>query len=221
MDVKQLEKVTLETPPAFHFWLGQPQTGGFGKSDFEDFDMVLREFASLDTSSQKRPRFIETGAGLSTLWFLCRDFEVMSFSLSDVLDNMKTYFTENAVDIDGRWTAFDGTSETLLIKAMLELGEATCDIALIDGNHAMPSVFSDFVGLNLALKQGGLLLIDDLQLPGPALLKQLLDQSPVYWTHCMTSRSTKWACYRKEQKQAIMIGNMDKLNFTYSATAPQ
>jgi hypothetical protein len=42
--------------------------------------------------------------------------------------------------------------------------ERRYDLCLIDGSHAWPTVFVDFCFANACLRQGGLLMLDDVQL---------------------------------------------------------
>ena len=72
------------------------------------------------------------------------------------------------------WFPYSGYSEFLLPQYAKE-NFLSIDIALIDGNHFVSSVFLDYVYVNCVLKKDGLLLLDDTQLPGPFGVSKLLD----------------------------------------------
>ncbi|MEL7044245.1 MAG: hypothetical protein AAGL66_04395, partial [Pseudomonadota bacterium] len=87
---KQLREQILIDPPKFHFWHGKHSAGGFLNSDFEAFDELLK---LLEPSTETR-NFIETGAGLSTLWFLSNEFRVVSFTLEKIADAVHDYLRD-------------------------------------------------------------------------------------------------------------------------------
>ena len=205
--MNEIKNILISSPPAFHYWRDSPQTGGFGKTDFEEFDGIISEYRARSGSQTNKLTMVETGAGLSTLWFLANEFHVVSFSLIDVIDKIERFLSGKFADERLRWTPMSGESERELVPFLRSRSSNCIDIALIDGNHSIPSVFADFVALNLGLKRNGFLIIDDLQLPGPFLLKQVLSQSPE-WSSIFLSTSGKWECFSKDHDASIMSGNM-------------
>ncbi|MEM9314384.1 MAG: class I SAM-dependent methyltransferase, partial [Pseudomonadota bacterium] len=193
----------------FHFWHGKHSAGGFLNSDFEDFDELLK---LLPPGAESR-NFIETGAGLSTLWFLANEFRVVSFTLEKIADAVNGYLRDGYPELAGQWTCFTGKSERNLVPFTNGEKQDAFDIALIDGNHAIATVFADYVGLNLCLKKGGLLIVDDVRLPGPRLLDQLLMQLTDDWEHVWTQERGKWKCYRKTTDADVRIGNCKEFSF--------
>lgn len=182
-----------EAPPAFHFWDGQPQTGGFSMPHFEFIDKQMDAYvARLASANSQDLTVVETGAGLSTLLFLARGHKVVSFSLSDVLDKIAAYLAANRIEAD--WSAHGGFSE-FSVPNYFRGNPAKHDFALIDGNHAIPSVFADFIHLSAGLKKHGLLFVDDLQLPGPYGLSRFMESFPHRWK--LQDRLNKLACYEK------------------------
>lgn len=57
-------------------------------------------------------------------------------------------------------------------------GEHTVDIAMINGGHGWPTVFVDFCYLNMMLREGGIMVVDDIQAFPCAQLFLLLEQQP-------------------------------------------
>ena len=72
-----------------------------------------------------------------------------------------------------------GLSELILpaLAARMREDGDLVDLALIDGGHEYPTVFVDFCYMNMVLRKGGHLVIDDLQLHAPKELARFLSQS--------------------------------------------
>ena len=81
VDLIQLMEVS---PPTFHEWDGAPKVGGLGIG-------YLHWLHSLVSSQSDLPCkvAIETGAGISTLFFLALGYSLHSFSLVDVIGRIK------------------------------------------------------------------------------------------------------------------------------------
>lgn len=163
----------LNDPPAFHYWNDQPQTGGMGPRQFDAFSDACQAFAS-DRDDGPRPlQFVETGAGLSTLWFLSQGFHVQSFiDSAEVIEKMRAYLAAYP-ELDAAWTSHVGASE-MTLPAFAAATNISTDVVLIDGGHAMQNVYIDFTYTNHTLRQGGFLFVDDTQLASPRSLYFLL-----------------------------------------------
>jgi len=163
-----LEMLLLQSPPLFHFWGGRQQVG-FVRPQV---DLLNKCIAGLPSGA---PRFaMETGAGISTLWLLNHGFDVVSFCLSqEVADRMNAFLMEYP-EIRSQWNVTIGYSELTLPAHVLSARARQASLCLIDGGHGVQTVFADFVYLNYLLIDGGFLLVDDVQLPGPKLLNLLL-----------------------------------------------
>jgi hypothetical protein len=75
------------------------------------------------------------------------------------------------------WRCVLGPSEFTLPKYVNENPEAKSDLVLVDGGHFVHTVFCDFTYGYASLKQRGLILLDDLQMPSVAILYQCLKAS--------------------------------------------
>ena len=146
---------------------GAPHTGGLGAITGQ---LIIDEVGSMD-----RPRVVETGSGASTLLFLMLGAsEVVAINPDhEVAVRIGEEAAARGLDTTGL-TCVEERSETAL--ARLALDGHRCDVAFIDGNHGWPSVFVDFCFLNMMLVNGGLLLIDDIQIYSCDQLLLLLDE---------------------------------------------
>ncbi len=174
----KLRDMIFLNPPYFHYWKGEPQTGGFSKPFFEFFEKIL--FDEVGDASANSYKLLETGAGLSSLFFLLLGYKVTSFSLPDVIEKMELFFKQDEISIYREsWTPYAGRSELLLPKHALET-DPDYNVCLIDGSHSVHSVFVDFMYAHELLKVGGVIFVDDTHFPGPNLLSQLLNQLDSY-----------------------------------------
>ena len=173
----RLRQVVFESPPALHFRNGKEQTGGFSGPFFDFIEQVLRNELQQEISTV---RVLETGAGLSTLFFLSLGCQTTSFSLPDVIERLSDFFNqEEFATLRVNWFPHPGRSELLLgSHAGIFSDSYTC--CLIDGSHSVHAVFTDFMYCHETLSKGGVLFVDDTHFPGPNLLAQMIDQLDCY-----------------------------------------
>ena len=217
-----MRDLILESPPAVHLYgNGKTATGGFSKPDLIGFERIVQH--SIKEMDNRLPaRVIETGCGLSTLIFLNSGCYVSSFALDDSIERTKIFLRENNCRKEiKRWSDNSGQSERILHHYVSQGKELAFDIALIDGNHALPTVFSDFTAFNIALRQKGLLIIDDIGLPGPNILYQTLLQFPKLYELCSyedineLNRKNKWVVFRKLTRETVLCGNYPFLKYSF------
>lgn len=209
MTHSKLRDVIFNAPPAFHFWKDKPQTGGFSVPFFEFIESTLT--TALEDGQTDSRRCLETGAGLSTLFFLSLGFQTTSFSLPDVIDRIRLFLQqEDFLVYKPCWAPYAGRSELLLGTHAIENAEMY-DCCLIDGSHSVHSAFNDFMYCHEVLKSGGVLFIDDTHFPGPSLLAQLLDQLDSY-SDC--GRHKKLRAFKKINRRKT-FDNMLGFTFRY------
>ncbi len=75
--------------------------------------------------------------------------------------------------------------------------EVSLDLALIDGGHAYPTPQIDWYYAGARLRRGGLLYLDDLQLPAVAQLAAFLRKDP-RWRQAR--RTAKWGVWVRESE---------------------
>jgi hypothetical protein len=159
------------SPPILHSW-DQGETwnsGGFSPYHLHAIYNFCRK------SLAAGPRVIETGAGNSTICFLhLEPTQVISIAPDKALfDRITAYCQTNDISTQPLTMHIDG-SEWVLPKLAADSRNGQLDLALIDGCHNWPMVMVDFFYVNLLLKKGGYLMLDDIQLHSVAELYRLI-----------------------------------------------
>ncbi len=158
----------LADAPAFHEDAnGAPISWGLPEN-------VLR---FIDRSVTERSRTLETGAGLSTVIFAAAGAEhVCVVPDAGQVARIRHYCAERRIATD-RVQFHIAPSETVL--PMLAI--SCLDLVLIDGRHGFPTPFIDWYYAAMALKVGGLMIVDDTQLWTGDTLRKFLAEEPD-WT---------------------------------------
>jgi hypothetical protein len=198
----------METsPPRFHEWGGAPRVGGLGPQ----YLLWLNSLTSRQSDLPQKVA-IETGAGISSLFFLAQQYTLYSFSLAAVINRLQTYLDPNP-EYRGRWHPFAGFSEETLPAFACQQQAPIADFCFLDGAHSIGSVFLDFIYLNRSLKQNGILVIDDTQLPGPCLLAQMLQQLPEDFRSISSHNKAKG--FEKLSSKTYLHDNMPALQLHF------
>jgi hypothetical protein len=160
-----------------------------------------------------RARAIETGAGLSTLLLLALDCRVTSFfTKEDLRDRILAAIEERGLPLEN-WDFRLGSSEFTFPKYLDDYHGPACDLVLVDGGHLIHTVFTDFTFGFAALRQGGVMLIDDLQDDGVNVLYQILKSSNFMEE---VGKEGKLASFRKKTNDLLPGGwgeiASDKMN---------
>jgi predicted O-methyltransferase YrrM len=162
----------LTNIPSLHSWDGGKtwRRGGFGPKMLQAFhDLVL--FCGAENAV-----VLETGAGNSTLAFLYANPKLLISIAPDgpLFERIRSFCTEHQIDASALDFRVDRSEWTLPELARSDL---RVDLALIDGGHGWPTVFVDFCYINAMLRNGGILVIDDVQLHSVKELGRLLQKS--------------------------------------------
>jgi hypothetical protein len=183
------------SPPALHSWDGGKtwNTGGFGTYHLQAiFDFCRQNLLP-------HPNIIETGAGVSTICFLHLEPNRLVSIAPDkeLFERIDTYCRENDISTRPLQRYLDGSEWVLpeLAKtarsgagnAVTQLGamkmiknmDQDFDLALIDGLHNWPTSMIDFFYINFMLKNGGFLLLDDVELHSVAELYRFISYDTV------------------------------------------
>lgn len=147
----------------------------------------------LVTATPVGARTLETGAGLSTLVFAALGAHHIAVTPLQVeVDRLRAYARDHGVGLDQ--VRFEiGPSETVLPT----LDAEPLDVVLIDGNHGYPSPIIDWFYAGGRLVAGGTLVVDDLQLPAPAVLARLLDRDD-RWAR--STATAKWGAWTRRDE---------------------
>jgi len=156
----------LANPPGTHL---SRQTG-----EPLPWQIAPRVLEIVDASVGPESRTLETGAGVSTVLFALKHAAHICVPPDPVqIDRIQAYCGRRDIGLD-RLRFEVGRSEDVLPRVPLP----RLDLVLIDGRHGFPTPFIDWYYTSNALRVGGFLVIDDIQLWTGNLLKQFLDAEP-------------------------------------------
>ena len=142
-------------------------------------------------AQQCRPeaRTLETGSGLSTVLFAALGAQHTCVTPSQAeADRIMDYCNGHGIDVSALRFAIGG-SDTVLPQRSEPI-----DILLIDGNHGFPAPILDWYYGAQLLVDGGLLVLDDTQLPAVGELVRFVEGDPRW---ASVRRSDKWAAWRR------------------------
>jgi hypothetical protein len=165
--------------PELHSWDGGVtwNSGGFDRVQLESFIEL--------TAGIPNCHVIETGAGNSTIAFLLGSPAKLVSICPELklFQRIQKFCDENQIN-SSKLETLVSFSEIELPKILAELLNPCFDIALIDGSHGWPYTFIDLYGMNAALKSGGYLILDDLQLHSVKEMAKFVSADDKNWrTH--------------------------------------
>jgi Methyltransferase domain len=175
----------LADPPNIHALTGEAEGAALGAWPTEPGCYRL-----LASACPPGSRTLETGIGLSTalLAGLGARHTCVAFVAQEV-DRLLDYCAGHALPTD-QVEFLVGFSEDVLPG----LDPGPLDAFLIDGGHGFPTPMLDWFYGARHLRDGGLLLVDDLQLPAVAMLDRFLGRDQ-RWVE--VDRTAKWAGWRR------------------------
>jgi hypothetical protein len=172
---------TLNDPPRVHIELGNPD-GGVWRTDADCYDF-LGSICSPGT------RTLETGLGISTALFLALEASHTCVTpFHSEADRFMAYCRDRRISTQN-FTLLVGESQRILPTLTGEL-----DVVLIDGGHAFPLPMIDWYYGAGRLQRSGVVVIDDIHLPGVKVLTRYLDADPRWQP---MQRTAKWCAYRR------------------------
>jgi predicted O-methyltransferase YrrM len=121
---------------------------------------------------------LETGSGLSTVVFVSKSDRHIAIAPDAEERGAIVEFCKGVGLDSGGFEFHAGRSQDVLPSLQLP----ALDAVLIDGDHAFPAPFLDWYYTADALRAGGLLLVDDVQLHTGHVLRQFLRDEPE-WRH--------------------------------------
>lgn len=182
----------LQDLPRLHHWGTGPQVGGMNRLIGR---RIVEEVGALES-----PMVLETGAGASTLLMLCLAPGALTSIAPD--DELRQRIEHEAA-VRGLTTAalrFLVERSEWALPRLAGAGE-TIDVALIDGHHGWPTVFVDFCYVNVMLRDGGLLFLDDVHLHSVRELFLLLRNQPGFELVAIDGR---FATFRKRTSESFL-----------------
>ena len=184
MDTRaQLNRLIAEQPRLnWHLWEKQYVSWGIQSSFLEWI------YGNVKPGSTT----LETGAGFSTVVFAILGCKHSCLAPEpEEHKRIGEYCEEIGASPEGFTFMAEGSAHSLATLPM----EPVLDFALIDGAHAFPMPCVDFFYINRMLKIGGMLAIDDLQIPSVGMMHKYLLTDPAYEVIAIDSRKT--GIYRK------------------------
>ena len=180
MDRDALLAGLLSDPPPLHGDDGARQSFGVAPEALE----VIRD------AVRPGSRTLETGAGVSTCAFaVLGAVHDCVVPVQHEIDRIRAWCAEHDVDASGlRFHAARSQD------ALPRLEPEPLDFVLIDGAHAFPYPFLDWHFTAGALKSGGLLIVDDVQIATGAILADFLD-AEAGWSR--VARTGRFAAFRR------------------------
>lgn len=181
--------------PKLHDWGQGPKAGGLSGAIVSTIANYL-----LDEFGEGKFTSLETGAGLSTLVFAAaRPLKHIAVNPSkDVYDRLLVEAEARGLDLSSVQYVIEYSENVLP-----DLAKATrLDLGLIDGGHGWPAVFVDFCYVNMMLRKGGVMIVDDILLFPCTQLFLLLKHQPGWRIEHIVGSKT--AFFRKETDSKLM-----------------
>lgn len=136
---------------------------------------------------------LETGLGMSTVLFsLWSRHHVCVVSSDDEVDRLRRYADEHALDLTSVHFQV-GSSDQLLPLLQIE----PVDLYFIDGGHGFPQPSIDWYYGSMLLRPGGVVVVDDIQLPSVNDYLVRFLRADDRW-HAVGGDGYKWIGFRKE-----------------------
>ena len=169
----------LKNIPLLHTWDGGGtwNAGGFNPKSLQSLYHFL-----VDRLPQ-RPTLLETGAGNSTITMLfLNPAKIISIApQAKLFERIHEFCSNNGISDAPVEKYVDGSQWVLpKLAGQNRNSPPILDFALIDGCHGWPTAFVDLEYINFMLKEGGYLMIDDVQLHSIKEIARLLAEQPDY-----------------------------------------
>jgi predicted O-methyltransferase YrrM len=135
-------------------------------------------------------RVLETGCGVSTLVFVLCGAHLTTVTYRSVEEQrFRAHCAERDIAIDDLQFHIGSSHDQLPALPRDEV-----DLVFVDGGHGFPTPIIDTVYAGRRLRSGGLLVLDDMQLPAVELLARVLDADPQWSREAAT---WKWAAWTR------------------------
>jgi predicted O-methyltransferase YrrM len=161
-------------------------------------------------------RTLETGAGLSTAVLAALGAEHRCITVWEPeRDRLLEYFAAHGIP-SGTVTFDVSPSHVALPRLLAETTAAPLDLVLLDGCHGFPIPALDWFYAGSLLREGGILVTDDVDLPAVGELVRFLDADP-RWD--AIERTGKWVAWRRGSSGPLAEEWVDQPFLTSPTTA--
>ena len=177
--IKSALKSLLDDPPKLHGSKGKPRADDPSVEDGLESWGIQRSFLELMAEIVAPDSLtLETGSGLSTICLAIIGSEHICISPSqDEHNRIRAYCSKHEISTE-RIRFIRMCSHAALPS--LDTGGRGLDFALIDGDHTFPHPIVDYFYINKHLRVGGILAIDDINMPTVGILHEFLITEPAY-----------------------------------------
>lgn len=149
-------------------------TSGFERASHSASLLVLEYISKIVTRDCVT---LETGGGWSTCVFAAYSGQHVCINPDITANEMiQKFLTEHNV-MTGQLLFFNQTSDAALPRIA---GSCSIDVAFIDGNHSFPIPIVDWHYIDLHLKEGGILIVDDTHINSVKVLSDFLSVEESY-----------------------------------------
>lgn len=184
-----------DSPPVVHYMSHEDLLDGQLTGVWKTEDACYRFMA---TRCAPGSRTAETGCGVSTILFAGWGAKHLCITPAQEESDAVVEYC-NANGISTKDLQFDiAPSDQALTRPAHDPQQL--DLFFIDGCHGFPSPIIDWYFGAARLRRGGLLVVDDVQLPAVRLLEDFLDASPA-WTRAAGSQ--KWVAYERDGEGSL------------------
>jgi predicted O-methyltransferase YrrM len=141
--------------------------------------------AELKRVIKKDARTFETGAGISTFLFALQGARhTVVTPAEEEIARITDYSQKNGISLEKV-----NFLPQFSWQALPQFTPESFDVALVDGCHGVPMVQVDFFYTSLALKVGGVLVLDDVYLWPVHDLLEFLKQEPAWRFDCIRGKT--------------------------------
>lgn len=206
MDSQAIVDRLLAEPPVVH--IVDTPTGkapGVWSTDESCYRFLARV-------AQPGMRTLETGSGISTALFAALGTHHRCVTpAQEEADHLRDYF--GAQGISGERVHFDVAPSHVALPRL----DDAFDVVFIDGAHGFPAPIIDWFYAGSLLRRDGVMVIDDIPLPGVRVLLGFLERDP-RWEQL--EHTGKWAAYRRHSDGSLLEGQWDQLFYTGGGSPP-
>jgi predicted O-methyltransferase YrrM len=186
-DRRAIVEQVLADPPVVH-----PMGHGAGGHQMGVWSTDAACYRFLADRCSPGTRTLETGCGLSTVLFAALGADhICCTAGQEEADRVLAHCARRGIDTSRLRFEVGSSHRTL---PPLEAAGVERDIVLIDGSHAFPLPEVDWFYGAALLDRGGVLVVDDLQLPAVAVLARFLEQDPRWEA---LAGSPKWQAWER------------------------
>ena len=165
----------LNDLPGLHTWDNGAtwNSGGFDRNQLKElYDFFRKELP-------EGPSLLETGCGNSTiLMLLLQPKRLISIAPdAQLFERIRAFCQKNQISVAPLEAHIDGSQWVLpVLAAENRNSDPFLDFVLIDGCHGWPTAFVDLEYANAMLREGGYVMVDDVQIHGLKEMARLLSE---------------------------------------------